>query len=200
MASPADPRFLRIPNLPDMQRPRCRPTLPLDFARIRCLRKTRVTNWARPGVFCDGNPLNLSQPIPRTLANLIVRPSPLLWELVEIDQHGLPLDREMRAILCDWFRTKYHSVIPEGLLEPPAAVQPVAPPQNDVADPASAPADPAEPPDLPPADPGAETELPLAAAADPPALPTSAPPPPVLPDNRSRRQKTQGGDHAGLRR
>lgn len=56
----------------------------------------------------DGNPSNLSCPLPRNVGEMHARVSYRHFELVEIDQvFGLPLDEKLRAATIDWWIERY---------------------------------------------------------------------------------------------
>ena len=122
-----------------------------DPVRLRRLIGGRSTGWVRPGVHCDGNPDNLSQPMARARANPITRVAPRLWAIVELDPAGLPVDEPVRATYVAWLKERYG--IEAACLEPVAKADSQA---LDDAAPADAPTD-----ELP-------NDTPPQAAAEPP--------------------------------
>lgn len=59
-------------------------------------------------VLFDGNPSNLSNPLPRNVGELHARVSHRHFKLVECDPVlGLPLDEKLRAATIDWWIERY---------------------------------------------------------------------------------------------
>lgn len=134
--SPAnlDPSSFELHNL--LPTPSCVPLRYIvDPARLRFIGEGGVkSNWVRPGVHCDGNPENLSQPMPRARATLVARVAPRMWEVVEIDAHALPIDPELRERFIAWLADRYSVQVPVELRAAPAAAQEASEPLGTVSE------------------------------------------------------------------
>jgi len=186
--SPANlgPSTFELHNL--LPTPSCVPLRYIvDPVRLRFIGEGGVkSNWVRPGVHCDGNPENLSQPMPRARAALVARVAPRLWHVVDIDAHGLPIDPELRERFIAWLASRYSVQVPDELRAAPTAEMPGEASHDEAAasdegtggEPAGA-APPAAPADVPPANEGEGTSETTAASdatviATPPTDPVSA--------------------------
>lgn len=154
----------------------------------------------------DGNTLNISAPVHRGQAENIVRISPKLWQLIEIDDLTLPVDPALRAPFCAWL-IQCGAHIPQEIIDKPVWTMAPELAQVPAQPPPPAPADPpqGETPasDVPPeGKPPQESAPAVPTATEPPARPAASPAgPPIAPQvvnevlDRERPRKGRGEQH-----
>lgn len=68
---------------------------------------TLFSGYQVPGVAIDGNPLQLTNIVPKEVADRYFRSQPLLWRIVPVDESGMPVDRELCIKYLAWLDERY---------------------------------------------------------------------------------------------
>lgn len=60
-----------------------------------------------PGVAIDGNPLQITNIVPKVVADRYFRAQPLVWKIIAVDASGMPADRALCTAYLDWLDRRY---------------------------------------------------------------------------------------------
>ncbi len=79
---------------------------PVRMQRINT-KGIHFSGYQLPGVAIDGNPMQLTNVVPKEVAERYFRGQPMYWDIIQVDASGMPVDRKLCIEFLAWLDKRY---------------------------------------------------------------------------------------------